>query len=74
MRGLPGTVMGFPPLTLLGGDADYNGDVDVTDLAQIAAHFNTQDAAADINDSGLVDIFDLVLAGRNFGKTKTSWS
>lgn len=30
-------------------------------------------SASDINGDGLVDIYDIVLAGKNCGKTKKSW-
>ncbi len=63
----------LPAVTLLGGDADHDGDVDSADLALIAFHFNTTNSASDINGSGLVDIHDLVLAGRNFGQRKSPW-
>ena len=31
-------------------------------------HFNTMDSASDISGNGRVDIYDLVLVGRDFGK------
>ncbi|MCL0034728.1 right-handed parallel beta-helix repeat-containing protein, partial [Dehalococcoidia bacterium] len=55
--------------------ADVSGDgrVDAVDLAATASAFNSKEdspnwnPAADLNQDGIVDIFDLVLVGRNFG-------
>lgn len=52
----------------LPGDATGDGKVDASDLTLVTRAFNTQDAAPDINADGIVDIFDLVKVGRNFGK------
>ncbi|MCL0079016.1 carboxypeptidase regulatory-like domain-containing protein [Dehalococcoidia bacterium] len=52
----------------LPGDATGDGKVDASDLALVAGAFNTQDAAADINADGIVDIFDLVKVGISFGR------
>lgn len=56
-------------VTLLGGDIapDPADDViDILDLAQCAADFDTAAAASDINADGIVDVYDLVLIGKNF--------
>ena len=68
-----GEIVDVGTITLLGGDADHDGDIDADDLVRIAAHFNASDGTSDINGDGLVDIFDLVLVGRNFGKTSSPW-
>jgi len=60
-------------VTLLSGDATGDGMINAADLAQIAAHLNTLDAASDINASGLVDIYHLVLAGLDFKKSSSPW-
>ncbi|MBT9143279.1 MAG: hypothetical protein DDT32_01626 [Syntrophomonadaceae bacterium] len=58
----------------LPGDATGDGRVDVLDLSAVAEAFNTSagDAGwnpeADLNQDGIVDIFDLVKVGRSFGK------
>jgi len=62
----------LPPLSLLGGDADRDGDIDVADLSRLAGRLNTA-APLDINLDGLIDIRDLVLAGRNLGARKSLW-
>lgn len=67
-----GQAVDLGTITLLGGDADHDGDIDADDLSTIADHFNTTYASSDINNSGLVDIYDLVLAGKNFGKAQGS--
>ena len=58
---------------LLGGDTDADADVDLDDLATVAASFGATGGAADINANGVVDIFDLVLAGINIGETESLW-
>ena len=60
-------------VTLLGGDVSGDGVINAADLARIAANFNTPDPDSDINADGLVDIYDLVLAGLNFGKSSSPW-
>ncbi|MBT9137343.1 MAG: hypothetical protein DDT34_02433 [Firmicutes bacterium] len=62
------------PVEEIEGDVDGDGKVDATDLAAVAAALNTKEGddnwnpAADLNQDGIVDIFDLVRVGRNFGK------
>jgi hypothetical protein len=65
-----------PPVLLLGGDANNDGRVGIADLAWIGAYFNTKppgSSQADINDDTIVDIYDLVLAGANFGRSQSPW-
>ncbi len=57
----------------LPADVNRDGQMDAADLAAVAAAFNSPAGGpnwnedADLNDDGIVDIFDLVLVGRNFG-------
>jgi len=53
-------------VTLLGGDLNNDGIIDILDLATCAAHFETSDPEADVNADGMVDVYDLVLLGKNF--------
>ena len=75
----PGLVVGLDepnslfPVTLMGGDADRDGDVDFRDIRIIGNHFNTSDTDSDINGDGLVDIIDLAVSASNIGKTQTPW-
>jgi hypothetical protein len=63
----------LPRVTLLGGDCNNNDTIDITDGAIASASFGFGtgqvgfDARADINGDGVVDIFDLVMVGNNFG-------
>jgi hypothetical protein len=59
---------------LLGGDADDDDEVTISDAAIIGADFGNSgggisDQRADINNDDTVDILDLVLMGGNYGKT-----
>jgi hypothetical protein len=55
------------------GDADCSGCVDVIDLSFIGSHFGQTSASpgwdpdADFNNDNVIDIFDLVMVGANFG-------
>ncbi|HEX77196.1 MAG TPA: PKD domain-containing protein [Dehalococcoidia bacterium] len=72
--GEAGKIKPLPPVTLLAGDADGNGVIDIYDLVTIAANFNTSppgDETADINGDQVVDIYDLVLVGMNLGKAES---
>lgn len=63
----------MPETTLLGGDADANGKIDLFDLVVVAAAYRSCagdpnfDPRADINETGCVDIFDLVFVATNYG-------
>ena len=58
----------------LPGDVNQDGQVNSTDLALVARAFGSTPGAAnwnsdaDLNDDGIIDIYDLVLAGSNFGR------
>ena len=59
-------------LTLLGGDADNSGAITIVDLSCIGSAFGSPGAPcgsgnSDINADGAVNIFDLVMAGANYG-------
>ncbi|PZC46131.1 MAG: hypothetical protein C1O27_002108 [Chloroflexi bacterium] len=43
------------------------GGAGIANLDRIAQSFNSDSAAADVNDDGAVDVRDLVMTGRNFG-------
>ena len=54
--------------TLLGGDVNADDKVDILDIAYIGACFESQDALADLNQDGTVNILDIVLAATNYGQ------
>jgi Rax2 C-terminal beta propeller domain len=64
-----------PQTTLMGGDANNDGLIDIGDLACIGGAFGGAPVAcgttgsSDINADGVVNILDLVLAGGNYGLT-----
>lgn len=70
----------LPNVLLLGGDVDTEGNseerIDVADLALMGSCFNTtppQHGHADLNDDNIIDIYDLVMIGANFGRTESPW-
>ena len=69
-----GATVVAPPVSLP-GDANGDGHVDAVDLAAVATAFNAKEdspnwnPSRDLNQDGIVDIYDLVLVGVNFGKT-----
>ena len=61
-------------ITLLAGDADADEDIDSADLALFQSTFNEApppDVHSDFNGDGRSGLFDLALAGRNFGRRAT---
>lgn len=56
-------------VTLLAGDIDDSGEIDVTDAVAIGLAFNTTDAVSDLNGDGIVDVLDLILMAVNYGQT-----
>ena len=62
---------------LLGGDVNDIPGVEIGDLSAIGGLFGTPitaDTGPDVNGDGWVNIFDLVLAGGNFGlSTPQTW-
>lgn len=74
---IAGEILNLPEVTLLGGDADENEIVDLKDLKRIATDFNQfcfPPPRTDIDENGITDIFDLVLAGLNLGKKESEWT
>jgi hypothetical protein len=63
------TAYALPAATLLGGDVNADDKIDILDVAYIGARFGGQDALADLNQDGTVNILDLVLAATNYGAT-----
>jgi len=61
--------------TLLKGDVNYDGIVDVFDAIFLAGAFNSIPGSpnwnpnADMNGDSIVDIFDAILLAGNFGKS-----
>jgi hypothetical protein len=71
----------MPATTLLGGDSNNDQRVNLFDLVTVGASFRTcagDDGfahQADINQTGCVDVFDLVLVGTHYGLTgPVEWS
>ncbi len=60
-------------MTLLAGDIDGNGAIDLTDAGFVGANYRLQSppapAEADLNGDGFINLVDLVLVGKNFGKS-----
>jgi hypothetical protein len=60
-------------VTLLGGDCDADDNINIMDAAMVALSFALTSSRAgfepraDINGDGVVDIYDLVMVGNNFG-------
>lgn len=70
----------LPATTLLGGDVNGDGHVDVFDLVRIAALYNvclsepSPTPPEDVNGDYCVDFFDLVITAANFGEEgPTPW-
>jgi hypothetical protein len=59
--------------TLIAGDIDNNGVVDLADASFIGANYDIQAPPApvqsDLDHDGFINLVDLVLLGKNFGKT-----
>jgi hypothetical protein len=59
-------------VTLLAGDIDNNGTIDLADAGLIGANYSVQappaPTQADLDRDGSINLVDLVLLGKNFGK------
>lgn len=55
------------PITLLSGDADGNGKVNLFDYMQLDVYFNSSYTNADLDGTGIVNLFDYVVLDQNFG-------
>jgi len=62
----------LPPITLIAGDLNGDGQVDLFDLVRMTVAFGAQDvadASADLTGDGQLNLFDMTLAGNNLGQT-----
>lgn len=66
------TVTTLQPVTLLAGDIDNNGEIDITDAVMIGLALNSPTGPAELNGDGIVDILDLILMAVNYGQTTTA--
>jgi peptide/nickel transport system substrate-binding protein len=66
---------GTVQVTILTGDINNDGKVNILDISTAAKAFGTDpshprwNAVADVNEDGLVNIIDISIIARNFGKT-----
>jgi hypothetical protein len=69
IRVLEGQLVQLPPTTLIAGDVNQDGLIDIKDVTLIAANFNGPATVleADINGDGWVDIRDLSVVSSQFG-------
>ncbi|MBI4294977.1 MAG: PKD domain-containing protein [Chloroflexi bacterium] len=63
-----GDTMWLGQALLRGGDVTGDSAVNIQDLVQIGANFNSQASQADVDGNGFVNVLDLSLAGLNFGQ------
>jgi len=66
-------------VVLLGGDANDDDAIDISDSACIGGDYGTSNNTcgsgnSDVNGDGVVDILDLVLMGGNFGLSQSPWT
>ena len=72
-----GTRTSLGAVTLIAGDVSGDGVINAADLSAMGSAFNSSPPsaeAADINQDGIVDVYDLVWVGQNQGKSgHTPW-
>ena len=56
-------------VTILVGDINHDGVVNIQDFTLLSNAFGTNNAATDINSDGIVNVQDYILLSNNFGKT-----
>ncbi len=54
-------------ITLVPGDADGNGQINLFDYVQLDINFGHSDVNSDVNGDGMVNLFDYVVLDTNFG-------
>ena len=62
----PDVVYTFDPIQ---GDLDNNGVVNIADLRLMAAYFDQPNTTYELDGNNVIDIFDLIIIGTNFGFT-----
>ena len=64
-----------PTISLLAGDIDGNNVIDQFDAMTLGMSYNTSvPPAADLNNDGIINVFDLELLAKNYRKTgPTLW-
>lgn len=74
-----GETRALPPITLIPGDVNDDGAVDITDLSTLGANYLAPASPGsalvelDIDRSGLVDLADLMLIALSWGKTSANY-
>jgi hypothetical protein len=77
---IAGATTELPTVILLGGDCNSDDNINIVDAGIVSFSFGLSagqfgfDPRADINNDGLVDIYDLVMVGNNFGCSITDFS
>ncbi len=65
-----GEVLSMPVITLLAGDIDDDGSIDQFDAMTIGFSYGTSEPpGADLNNDGIINIFDLELLAQNYRAT-----
>ena len=68
-----GALTELADVTLLAGDIDGGGVIDITDAVAIGTAFgSTEPEIADLNADGVVDILDLILMAANYDQTSAA--
>jgi hypothetical protein len=68
VTGLAGTTTTVPDVTLIAGDVNGDGLIDILDLSAVGSQFGSTSPSppeADLNADGQVDIIDIVLVAKN---------